>query len=909
MTKDTQNVFNLIGAIYIELNSQNVVTRVNDYACRVLEYSENEIIGENWFEKFVPKSGNPELFHPATKTDEFYEKPVITKTGVERLISWRKTEIKENDQLRGYVCVGEDITAHENYIFTLHQISSLFLQNSNVVPYKDFIKLVAEAANSNHSYIFLNSADEKSNAICNKFCEWGNGKYIEEEEKDEILQNFRLSDLHVELARKLESGLVIHKSTNNFPDSLREFLYRYNIKAILLIPIMIESRFFGFVGFDNRANEREWTYSEIEFLKASVKSLEQKIILTKADEALRNEHARFQATMDAIEVIIFVTNFKSNKVIYANSFAYRTFGDVLGKTTPEILKTPHFIHSIGYQKDDLIKDNQLSNSFKEEVESVGGNKSYSVQTKAVKWTNGKWVRLETIIDITEKKNTEKRILDSEYKFKKLSSIAVEGVIIHDKGKIIEINKAALDMAQYPYQEVIGKNITDLVVAPESHSLVKQKMMEVNPKPYEIIGVRKDGENIPLEIHAKNVTYDGENLRVVAIRDISERKRVEKELILQRNRAEESNNLKTQFLNNLSHEIRTPLNGIVGFSQLLNDPKLTEENRRHFRNIIQNSSLQLSRIIEDLIEISILETKQISPLFEEVNLNTLLHELFSIFELKSKEKGVKLLLQNGLPDEGSWIITDKTKLSKVLNNLVENALKFTTKGKVEIGYALVDEKIKIWVEDTGIGIEKIKQNLIFDRFSQAGKSTSKEFGGLGLGLSIAKENMELLNGAIKVESKMNKGSKFSILLPYKQGFEPKIKKDKASSNFEFDFKVLIAEDEEVNYTFLEFILKNMESKINIVRAKNGKEAMALFSGSHDFDLIFMDLKMPQMDGIKAAKLIKQKNPMIPIIAITAYSSKEERDLALNVGCDDILTKPVSVDKFKEMCQFYFRSIKK
>jgi len=411
------------------------------------------------------------------------------------------------------------------------------------------------------------------------------------------------------------------------------------------------------------------------------------------------------------------------------------------------------------------------------------------------------------------------------------------------------------------------------------------------------------------LYARSLMYEGEEVRVVAVRDISERKEAEQELIRQKNIAEESNKLKTQFLNNLSHEIRTPLNGIVGFTQFLTDPTISEENLKNFVSIIQNSSHQLVRIIDDIIEISKLETKQVKPLITEVNLNSLLLEMFSIFELKAVEKGVGLHLSRGLSDTKSEIFTDKTKLLKILNNLVENALKFTHVGTVEIGYKLEDGALNIWIKDTGIGIEPGKQNLIFDRFSQASKNTSKDYGGLGLGLSIAKENVELLGGHLSVESEPNEGSLFRFSIPYDPVFKEtqSLENTTETSDTKIDFTVLLAEDEEVNFIFLEFLLLNMKSNIEIIHARNGLEAIAFFENGGSCDLVFMDLKMPELDGISATKAIVSKYSDVPIIAITAYSSAEDRKMAMEAGCVDFITKPITVEGFKEKCAQYLANV--
>ena len=371
--------------------------------------------------------------------------------------------------------------------------------------------------------------------------------------------------------------------------------------------------------------------------------------------------------------------------------------------------------------------------------------------------------------------------------------------------------------------------------------------------------------------------------VGTIQDITDRKIAEQELIKAKKIAEESSRLKTEFLNNMSHEIRTPMNGILGFSNMLKDPGITEEKRKYFVNIIQNSGNQLLQIIDDILEISRLGTKQVKVVETEVCLNDVLLELFSIFEIKAKEQKNSLYIENELSDRESTIFTDKIKLNKILSNLIENALKFTNQGTVEVGYKLKNKKIEIYIKDTGIGIDKEHQELIFERFSQAEKELSKKVGGLGLGLSIAKENTELLGGKISVQSKKGKGAIFFVSIPYKPVF-----KDIENEYGKHKKIILIADDEETNYLYLETLLKD---KFKTLHAKNGKEAIEICQNNLAIDIVLLDMKMPVVSGFEAAKEIKKLYPNFPIIAQTAYSTKEEKEKAISAGCDDFISKPI------------------
>ena len=379
------------------------------------------------------------------------------------------------------------------------------------------------------------------------------------------------------------------------------------------------------------------------------------------------------------------------------------------------------------------------------------------------------------------------------------------------------------------------------------------------------------------------------------------------LVKAKEKAEESDRLKTEFLNNMSHEIRTPMNGILGFSEILNTPDLTDSQKKNYINIIQNSGKQLLHIIEDILEISALGTKQVKTIEKEISLNDLLLELFSIFDIKAKENKTPLYLKKGLTDKESIIFTDETKLNKILSNLLENALKFTNEGFIEFGYKIVNKEIEIYVKDTGIGIKPESQEIIFKRFSQEEKELSRNVGGLGLGLSIAKENTELLGGKITLKSEKGNGATFFVTIPYKPVNKETLRSNSDNNNKTIEeqnkYTILIVEDEEVNYLYLETLLEMFEMNLITLHAKHGIEAVEMCKENLEIDFVLMDMKMPIMNGFEATKLIKEFRPDLPIVAQTAYSTREEKAQAISAGCDDFISKPISEEILKEIMNKY------
>lgn len=522
---------------------------------------------------------------------------------------------------------------------------------------------------------------------------------------------------------------------------------------------------------------------------------------------------------------------------------------------------------------------------------------------------------ETILNTNEELiGANVKAKENELKFQTIFENSKDGIVLLKKGEIIFSNlifakilgfKKGKDFLKKPFVNIL--NLQDKTSFTEILNNIKigdKKTVDI-----ELKALKNDKQSIELDIQANEVSFNKVSHIVLIIRDITEHKRVAQEIKKKtddlekaKEKAEESNQLKKEFLQNMSHEVRTPMNGILGFSNFLSQENLCETKKNIYINVIQNSSHQLMKIMDDILEISVLDAKQVDVKESRISLNALLFELYSIFEINAKEKKIEFTISEGLKDRESFILSDKVKLKKVLSNLLENALKFTEVGSVELGYALEGESLNIFVKDTGVGIQKNKFDQIFKKFSQEEKDLSRKYGGLGLGLSIAKENADLLHGEVIVESQKGIGSNFYLKIPYKpfeveperkESIEIKkqlIKKIKNKS-------VLVVEDEIINYKYLEVLLGDIKGvNCNIMYSKNGQEALDLCLTNVEIDLILMDLKMPVMNGYIATKLIKDIRPGVPIIAQTAYSSQEDKEKATLVGCSDTLIKPINPIEF-------------
>jgi len=356
-------------------------------------------------------------------------------------------------------------------------------------------------------------------------------------------------------------------------------------------------------------------------------------------------------------------------------------------------------------------------------------------------------------------------------FDYLVKYANDIIILTDlKGNIYEANDKAINSYGYPREDLLKINLSLLNVY-ETKDELKAILNTIDKNDgilYETINMRKNGEKFPIESSGRRMEVNGINYYQFIVRDITERKKIETDLINAKEKAEESDRLKTAFLNNMSHEIRTPINGILGFSELLDDDELPSEDRTQFIKIIHINSQHLLSVINDIIDISKIQSNQLTLSNVSFNLNHLLDELLITYENKkilSDKTDIKLILEKAFNDDNCLIVSDDIRIRQILYNLLSNALKFTKTGFIKFGYTSVDGKLQFYVQDTGKGISKEKQSLIFERFRQEEDTYTREFGGTGLGLSISKGLVVLLGGSMWMESEESIGTTFYFTIPH------------------------------------------------------------------------------------------------------------------------------------------------
>ena len=359
------------------------------------------------------------------------------------------------------------------------------------------------------------------------------------------------------------------------------------------------------------------------------------------------------------------------------------------------------------------------------------------------------------------------------------------------------------------------------------------------------------------------------------------------LEIAKNKAETSSKLKTAFMQNISHEVRTPLNGILGFSSLMIDPDLSMEDKEEFMEMLQDSSDRLVKTITDYMDVSLIASESMEVVHKSFDVVDLLRRIKNKYDKKAIKHAIEFNLITPLEINDFQIISDEELLSKSLLQLIDNAFKFTQNGSIGFGYQLEADKIKFFVRDTGAGIHKNAQELVFESFMQEDVSNTRGHEGSGLGLTIAKGIVELLGGTIELDSEKNKGSLFQIILPLNAPLKTK-NNDSMPKIDTKNVAALIAEDDSGNMFFISHLLRTRFKKLFL--ASDGLEAIQLLQENPEIQLVLMDLKMPKLDGYKATTEIKKLNKDIKVLAITAFGMSGDEQLALDAGCDDYLSKP-------------------
>ncbi len=616
--------------------------------------------------------------------------------------------------------------------------------------------------------------------------------------------------------------------------------------------------------------------------------------------------------------IVFITD-KEGIITYLNPEFSRAYGftskEVLGKVTPRILKSglapPE---QAEYLWNKILNKESVNREYKNKCKD-GSLLDIEGSADPILNNDGEIIGFLGIHrDISHRKQVEENLIlakekaeESEKELKYSQSIARIGYYIMDfktgrwsssemLDEIFGINKdyvrdvqGWLALVHPDFQAEMLEYFNTSIL--KEHKQFNKQYKIINKEAQHSLWVHGYGT---LEFYA-----EGELSRIFGtIQDITQSKQIESDLKHAKEKAEESDHLKSAFLANMSHEIRTPMNGILGFLSLLSNTDLTTDARNKYISILNSSGERLLNTINDIIEISKIESGDVDMAHSEVDIQKLVTFYYDFFLPETEMKGLEFNLV--LPRDRKLIKVhgDKNKLDSVLINLIKNAIKCTEKGKIEFGYEVLGDDLRFFVKDTGMGINIESIDVIFDRFTQSDISRTKAHEGSGIGLSICKAYVELMGGKIHVESEENKGSHFYFTIPIYSEEAQKLsvhgdilepEQSNIMHNQSRKLKILIAEDDHVSSIYMNTILKAIECEI--IECSNGKKAVELCKSNPDIDIVLMDIQMPVMNGYEATQLIREFNKDIYIIAQTAYALGGDREMALNAGCNEYVPKPI------------------
>jgi len=681
----------------------------------------------------------------------------------------------------------------------------------------------------------------------------------------------------------------------------------------------------------NKASKILYAFAN-EISEKAFKNLQLKMQIAeqeKATTALRNSEAHLHTLLQTIPDLIWLKD-KDGVYLSCNKMFERFFGakeeDIIGKTDYDFV-------------DRELADFFLANDQK----AIAAGKPTSNEEWITFADDGQHVFLETIKtpmldskgtligvlgigrDLTERKKAVEELTHQKYFFEQMfmqSSVSTQ--ILDHEGWCERINPKLSELFGVKPKNIEGKfyNIfkDEAIIQGGIIPFLENAFNKGKAANWEIffdIGLAAESQHIQVKekkkVWYKNWAYpifdkEGKLINVIIQHnDITEIKQAEQKLIASKEKAEESDRLKSAFLANMSHEIRTPLNSIMGFAELLEEPDLTGEEQQYYVRTIEKSGARMLNIINDIIDISKIESGQMEVMNEECNINEQIENIYSNFKPEVEKKGMQLFIQLSLPVKESVIQTDCDKLYAILTNLVKNSVKYSDQGIIKVGYNLKNNYLEFYVKDTGIGIPKERHEAVFQRFVQADIADKRAYQGAGLGLSISKSYVEMLGGKIWVESEEGKGSTFYFTIPYHNVplNTVVVKNVIAPEHIDYPIKklkILIAEDDETSELLLTTIVKQYCREA--LYARTGYETVEACRQNPDIDLVLMDIQLPEMNGYFATQEIRKFNKTVIIIAQTAYALKDDREKALEAGCDDYISKPISQALLKELVKKYF-----
>jgi PAS domain S-box-containing protein len=621
--------------------------------------------------------------------------------------------------------------------------------------------------------------------------------------------------------------------------------------------------------------------------------------IIEAERALVESEERYKALVENAQDGIVIV--KDSRFVFVNQttvelLGYESKKDLVGRPISDFISDDHTDYVVENHRS-RMKGKSVSRIYETILIAKDAKKiPVEINNNLIQFEGGQ-AGLTFIRDLTQRKKDQSQIESVSRKNEALLEIFPLMYLVTDRtGLITHLNIPETVGLEYLSKFIKrGMNFKDIQINDkilEKIAYYHQKVFEVGQMQRFSLKLSLGGKSIHLELRVLRLS---EEEALTTIDDITDRLEYQKRLIIAKEKAEESDRLKSSFLANMSHEIRTPMNAILGFTEMLSYPDISEDERYEFVDIIKRRSYDLLHIINDIIDVSKMEAGLMRFNMESISINSIIKDVISSFisNEKVREGKLQLVYDLGLKDGHDLIINDPVRLKQVFINLLNNAIKFTPEGNVQVRYKKDGDELLFEVEDTGVGIKKESQNIIFDRFMQAEMDKNRNYGGTGLGLTISKNIVEKLGGKIGFTSEYGKGSCFYFTIPYKASSQHTIiEREEVPTDILSGKKILIAEDEDTNYIVLSSILEKY--KVECIRAMDGIEAIKAVQEMEDIDLILMDIRMPRLNGIEATIEITRISK-IPVIMQTAYAFDKDINQALEAGAKDFVAKPISASK--------------
>jgi PAS domain S-box-containing protein len=898
----------MMSIIDINLN----LIKVNKTWKKIFGYSQNELEGMNYMEIVHPDDlmatleGKHQLIEHK-KLVNFHNRN-RTKSGEYRLLEW-------NNVIEGEIIFAVAVDITEKQFISDFQTQLLNLSSKLTgLPFNEIkpaiqqaLKQISRFLQSDRTYIFEFSEDKTKMNNTYEWCADGIEPMIDH------LQDIPCAPYPMWIKTlSLHENIVCDTVEEMSPEweAEKEFLLAQGIKSLLIVPLVAEKHLIGFAGLDYVRKSKKFSNSEINILQLWSSMLSGLINNFRMEMLLSQSQQNYQTFFNTIDDFMFVLDMDGN-MIHVNETV---------------------VSRLGYTMDELLGNNILMLRRAEKTEEKSHSDPTTKLTESDAYTftfntkNGELILVESklkkgywngqpILFMVSKDISQ--ISLSEEKFAKAfnSNIVMMAIANVEDDRYVDVNLTFLKILGYTRQEIIGKTFRDLGIFPDSlegMNFIKYLLKDGPVKEKEIRVKTKEGK-IRIELFSVNYIYIGnDKLYLIAMVDITDRKRIENELIEARKEADEANQAKSEFLSRMSHELRTPMNSILGFAQLLNMAQLTSQQQKGVNHILK-SGKHLLGLINEVLDMSHIEAGKINLTNESINTTAVLSELLDSIKPMSDEK--KIDIEFVKPINNPVIIADTQRFKQVMLNLLNNAIKYNKEGgKVIIETVVVSDKkikngyLRIIVTDSGIGISDRDIQKLFSPFERIGAERT-EVEGSGLGLLIVKKLTEAMRGRIGVYSEPGNGSKFWIELPMSVTKEPRVEiedrfPDDTLNQSNRTGTVLYIEDNMSNVDLVEQILSSHRSGIKLINEVNGSKALGK-AVDYKPNLIILDLNLPDVHGATIIKEIQQhkKTKSIPVVVISADAMPQQIDKVISMGADDYITKPIDIFSFLTIIDRY------